>query len=82
MCTAFLLIFKKCGSTSSLLISINYAHEYININWVLHFFFFFLTNSYQHFIAKHTNWIHTEKLLTAATFHSYEMLTSLSHIDI
>lgn len=55
--TAFLLIFEKFGTTSFLL-STNYSHEYITINRVLRYFFFFLTDSYQHFIAMHTNWIH------------------------
>lgn len=49
VCTAFLLIFKKCGITSPLLMSINYAHEYLNINWVLHFFCFL--NSYSAFYS-------------------------------
>lgn len=52
MLDASLLIFEKCGSTSSLLMSINCAHEYIHINWVLHFF---KTNSYLKFIAKHVS---------------------------
>lgn len=55
--TAFLLIFEKFGTTSFLLMSTNYSHEYITINRVLRYFFF-LTDSYQHFIAMHINWIH------------------------